>query len=238
MTWVAVAIGGGSALGAGASILGSSMGANAQTDSSEDALKLQRAMFQFQKRQLLEEQARQGPFIAAALERTQFGNAQLPTIQDRLDNPTLSPGFALASKEGLDTLRSNFSASGSPSSGPAQIAGGRFMEDITNNELNRFNENLYRAAGFQGQAPPDKGVSIMNNMSGTTNAMSDILQGQGAVKGGLYSSTGNTLAQLPYLWELMKMNKQQPTTPTATPGFGGQTPDMSGFGNWYTPPQY
>ena len=189
----------------------------------------------FEERVYAETVAREAPFQAEALRRTQFGNAQLPTIQNRLDNPTLSPGFDLASKEGLDTLRSNFSASGSPSSGPAQIAGGRFIQGLANDELGRFNENLYRAAGFQGQPQPSQGPSIVNQIGNTSGDIAGLLQNQGAVRGGMYSSIGNTIGQLPYLWAL---NRKPSGIPGGEGGGGGGgwggwgEPDMSWSGAW------
>lgn len=218
----------GSVFSGGSSLLGGLFGGDAQSDSLDAAIDEMRRQRRFQRRVYEETVGREAPFNALALERSQFGNRQLPTIQNRLDNPTLSPGFDLAMKEGLDALRSNFSASGSPSSGPAQIAGGRFAEGLANDELGRFNENLYRAAGFQGQLQPSQGPAIVNQIGDTTKGIADLTASQGAVKGGLYSSTGNTIGQLPFLWELMKMNRPNPTT--ATPGFGNQYADVSWSG--------
>lgn len=217
----------GSVFSGGAGLLGNLFGSNSQSSSLEDAIKTMRQQLKFQKQVYGDTVNREAPFNALALERSRFGNAQLPTIQNRLDNPTLSPGFALASKEGLDTLRNTFSTSGSPSSGPAALASGRFMEGITNNELNRFNENLFRAAGFQGQQTPSQGPSVVNQIGNTSSDIAGLLQNQGAVKGGLYSSIGNTLGQLPYLWQLQGLRK----TDNASPSGWGQ-PDMSWSGAW------
>lgn len=220
----------GSLLSGGAGFLGNLFGGNSQSDSLDDAIKEMRRLRRFQEKVYAETTAREAPFNAAALERTRFGNAQLPTIQNRLDNPTLSPGFNLAAKEGLDTLRSSFSATGSPSSGPAQIAGGRFIEGLTNDELGRFNENLYRAAGFQGQQTPSQGPSVVNQIGNTTGDIAGLLQNQGAVKGGLYSSIGNTIGQLPWLWQLQKLNKTDNATPAGWGGGGGPGSEIP---TWY-----
>jgi len=93
------------------------------------------------------------PFFDLALNRGKFGESFYPMLADRIQNPTLSPAFKLYAKEGLDTLRSNYATTGSPSSGPAQIAGGRFLEGLAANQLERTDNMLMNAANFQGQLP-------------------------------------------------------------------------------------
>ena len=124
------------------------------------------------------------PFRLDQLARSKFGTSFLPTLADYIKNPTLSPGFQTALDTGLKTLRSQYSATGSPSSGAAQVAGAKFTEGLANDQLGRFNENLFRAAGFQGVNPPNQGANLVPSAVGIGNNISDLLFQKGSVGAG------------------------------------------------------
>lgn len=159
--------------------------------------------------------AEEAPFKEAALRRTQFADEFLPTIRERVARPQLSEGFKIASREGIDLLRKSFARTGSPSSGPAQIAAGRFLSDLAGRELDRFNENLFRAAGFATGLPQSQATGLV---PGLTNPLPSANSGgfgsvpsalppasqqpnfaltSGILGGNLASSIGNTVAQIP-----------------------------------------
>lgn len=143
-------------------------------------------------RALMERQiAAEAPFREEELKRARFGTSFLPTVEKTVRNPTVSPGFDIVLNKGLDALRSKYAATGSPSSGPAQVAGGEFATGVANNELNRFNENLFRAAGFQGAAAPSQAPQYINAIQSGTNNLNDLMFARAFNRGG--SGSGATL---------------------------------------------
>lgn len=192
MTWAAVA---GGTIAAAGTIGSSFLSGGSSGGASEEALAWAKKQFKMQLAEYHAQIAREQPFRDAALEREQFGTSMLPMVRDRIDNPTLSPGFDLASKRGLDALRASYSTNGSPSSGPSQVAGARFEEGLANDELSRFNSNLFTAAGFRGTAPASQGPAYLGIAAGTGNEIPGLIQNQGNVQAGTYDSIGNTLSQ-------------------------------------------
>lgn len=96
---------------------------------------------------------RSAPFFGLEQNRGEFGQSFFPDLGERIRNPTMSPTFKLYAQEGLNTLRNNFATTGSPSSGPAQIAGARYLEGLAANQLDRSDQLLLNAANFRGQLP-------------------------------------------------------------------------------------
>jgi hypothetical protein len=97
--------------------------------------------------------SRSTPFFGLEQSRGEFGQSFFPALSERINNPLASPTFQLYAKEGLNNLRSNFATTGSPSSGPAQIAGGRYLEGLAGQQLDKADNLLMGAANFRGQLP-------------------------------------------------------------------------------------
>lgn len=157
----------------------------------------------------------EAPFREAALERTEFGRSFLPTVRESIRSPTLSPGFRLAAREGIERLQRRFAPRGSPSSGPAQVASARFLEGITARELDRFQQNLFSAANIQGALPGSQATQLVGGLGqrlptaqvagGLPSAVPQLSQtpdfallaGQNRAQAS--GAIGNTLSQLPLL---------------------------------------
>lgn len=93
------------------------------------------------------------PFFGLEQNRGEFGQSFFPQLQQRITNPTLSPSFQLYGNEGINMLRSNFAQTGSPSSGPAQIAAGRYLAGLGAHQLDTADNMLLAAANFRGILP-------------------------------------------------------------------------------------
>ena len=94
------------------------------------------------------------PFYDIGLDVARTGQSGLAAFRDEALNPEVSPRFRLLAEEGLREIAGNYGAAGSPSSGAAQVASGRFMAGLAADERNRQTENLYRLAGLSQQALP------------------------------------------------------------------------------------
>lgn len=221
----------GAGIGAAGSIGGALLGGGGSSDSADAALKWQKKVFRIQMQKMQEQLAREEPFRLDALARADFGVKQFPTLQNYLDNPTMSPGFQLAQKTGVDALRSEYSTTGSPSSGPAQVAGAKFTEGLANDELNRFSDNLFRAAGFQGNAQQSQAPGILGLATDTSKDISNLYQNQGATNASMYKTIGDTLGQFGMLagnWWDKKYPSTSSATSTVAP-FSYQPPSGSMF---------
>lgn len=93
------------------------------------------------------------PFFNLAQNRGEFGQSFYPALRERIENPTASPTFQLYGNEGVDILRSNFARTGSPSSGPAQVAAGRYLAGLGAHQIDKADNMLLNAANFQGFLP-------------------------------------------------------------------------------------
>lgn len=196
------------AAGAGASIIGNYLGAREQSKAINSASRreasFQNKMLDFQ-RQVYDEGT---PFRDISLQYARTGAETLPRLTHDVMNPTLSAGFGLASREGLDLLSGNAATTGDPNSGPAQIAKARFMEGLLATERDRQIGDMFRLAGFGGAAgtQANNATGTAANLMGAAGNISGNIANmdiaRGGVTGGLYGSIGNTLAQLPYLYNL------------------------------------
>ncbi len=182
------------------------------------------------------------PFRDISLEFARTGAETLPQLQENVMNPTLSAGFGLAAQEGLQLLSQNAAVTGSPTSGPAQIAKGRFMAGLSSAETDRMMNNMFRLAGFgtgaggQATAATGQAGQALGAAGGVAGNLANLQVAQGAVQGGLYGSIGQTIAQLPMAYQLSQfMNQpgqtQQPLTPYNPRDYTGVTGTGSGFIN-------
>ena len=187
MGWAALA---GGAISAAGSIGGSLLSSSSAGAGTEEALAWQKKMDRWRQAQYEAELARKEPFRLLELARGQFGNAQLPALQDYLDNPTVEPGYEKYLKTGLDAIRGVSSVAGSPSSGPAQIAESNFVTDATNSQVGRRDRNRMTLAGYRGAPPGEPSPPMDNGM------VANLLQGQGATQAGMWDSIGDTTGQL------------------------------------------
>ena len=214
----AAAIGGGALLGFG----GQYLGARAQDKATRRAIAEQRRQFDSLMAFQQQVYGDSAPFRNLSFERFQMLQNELPGLLDLLKAPssdTVSPAFRLAGREGLDLLRSGFATSGDPGSGAAGIAAGRFMEGLGAQEAqanigqrNFLTSGLLSLLGGGGPSPTTgtaEAVNLMGQTSGPSANISNLLQSQGAVTGGLYGSFGNTASQLGLLYGLGAFN--QPT---------------------------
>ncbi len=95
---------------------------------------------------------------------TGASKSAIPALSDMALNPTMSASARLASREGLRSLQEGFATSGSPSSGAAGIAAGRFEAGIQASELDRQQRNLMSLVSLYqpGLALSNAGNNILN----------------------------------------------------------------------------
>lgn len=151
------------------------------------------------------------PFRDIALNRARLVQDLLPGLTERLTTPSqnvVSDAFRLAGREGLDLLTANAVTSGSPVSGPAQLAKGRFLEGLGAREaqslINQQNFDTRSLLGFVGGGPsPVTGIGQSNALlgaaAGPVGALSSAETAKGAVSGGLFGSIGQDIGQLGFL---------------------------------------
>lgn len=146
--------------------------------------------------------AREQPFYDIGLQRAQFGSGFLPDIEQAVRNPTANPFYNLTAREGLTQLRNNFSVTGSPSSGSAQIAGGRFIAGLQADQLNNMLNRLMAVGGIGSpspQTPQSQALQLSPTISNTAaqlaqiksanaNQPNPLLQLAGLGLGGLFGS--------------------------------------------------
>jgi hypothetical protein len=156
------------------------------------------------------------PFRDISLKYAKTGAETLPGLTQDVQNPTLSAGYGLASSTGLQQLSSNAATTGDPNSGPAQVAKAQFLAGLLATERDRQIGDKFRLAGFGAGAGTEatNATGTAANLMGTAGNISGNIANlgvsQGAVTGGLYGATGQTLAQLPYLYNLQQyMNQPQ-----------------------------
>ncbi len=204
--WLAAAVGGGALLnflGVGAQQKGLSAAERSQQAFQNRLIDFQREVFESGQ-----------PFRDISLDFARTGAETLPQLQQNVLNPQLSSGFGLAAQEGLQLLSQNAAVTGSPTSGPAQIAKGRFMAGLGSAETDRMMNNMFRLAGFgtgaggQAAAATGQAGQVLGAAGGVAGNISNLQAQQGAVQGGLFGSFGNTLAQLPVAFQLSQFMNQ------------------------------
>lgn len=163
---------------------GGKKGGGAQNDLNkvlQGQLQLQQAQF-----------ARETPFYNLAQQRTEFGQSFFPEVATAIRNPTANPYYDLALREGINRIRNDFSVTGSPSSGPGQIAAGRFAAGLQADQVNRMIDRLLGVAGFQG-APPGTAASSYSGPIGSTASQLAQLRNEPSFAGQLGAFAGGQL---------------------------------------------
>lgn len=119
--------------------------------------------------------AREQPFYDISLNRAQFGQGFLPDVEQSIREPTLSPTYQLLANEGINTLRNNLAVTGSPSSGPGQLATGRFLAGLSGHQQDIANQNLFSAAGLGAtQAPTSQALQLSPTISNTASQLAQL----------------------------------------------------------------
>lgn len=185
------------------------------------------------------------PFRALSLERAMQQQSLIPGILGRLQTPPqipdleagVSESFGRTAERGLGILRATSAVTGSPFSGPAQIAQGEFLGGLGAREADRLsatrnqesllglqqgNLNLANLLSFAGAPPPPltgltQGTALSPAIAGISGNISDLQTSQGAVGAGLANAQAQTLAQVPALFNLFG-------------GLGGAGATTSGLG--------
>lgn len=175
-------------------------GSNAQSDALGAAIKFQKQQAAKTWGYIDKLDARNAPFLEAEQARAKMGEEFLPQLKDYVEHPTMSPGFQTALKTGLDTLRGEYSTTGSPSSGPAQVAGAKFTENTTNDELQRFRDNLFAVSGFRGANAGSGATPLVGTAAQQGGNIADLMAQRGAVEGAGNAALTGTLSQIPSLF--------------------------------------
>lgn len=190
MSFVASAIIGAGTLGAGASIYGSMMGANAQKSATNSAINAQEGMFQ-------QAQSAIQPY-------SNFGQSLMPTLQSLLtpgpnQNATLQnlPGYQFNFTQGEKGVTNQATMSGL--SGNALTAGANYASGLANSTFFPYLSALQggvstgsSAASSLGGLATSTGSSIGSNITGLGNAQAASNIGIGNAVGSLGSTIGNT----------------------------------------------
>ncbi len=167
------------AVAVGATAAGAALSSKAASKQASANKKAIRTVEDF-RQQVLEFQQRiydeSSPFREIALNEAQRGQGVRDQTIPYLLSQLLSdeqPGergygkdFDLAASEGIDAIQRNFATRGSPSSGAAQVAAGRFTSGlVASEEQRRFARrearlnNLFRLSGLGGVPSPTTGVA-------------------------------------------------------------------------------
>lgn len=167
------------------------------------------------------EYAKTQPLRTEGLQYGAAGASALPILQDYATNPTMSAGFKTSMKEGLNALQADFATRGSPQSGPAAMAAGRFATGLTNAELDKQQQAAQFLAGMGAQAAP----ALAGSGQGFYASMYPNLRSYYEDVAGLKVAQGNSLKQM---WNQAGQNTLQDTGSSgAGMGAGAFT---SGFG--------
>lgn len=115
--------------------------------------------------------------------------------------------FDLAASEGLDQIQRNFATKGSPSSGAAQVAAGRFTSGLVASEEQRRIQrrearinNIFRLSGMGGIPNPTTGVGeslqALNIGQASTQDLAGLQVQQGAIQASGLQAWANTAQQI------------------------------------------
>ena len=202
---IGAAVIGGAASYYGAKEQGKAIKSAANTQATE-----QRRLLDFQKQVYGEGQ----PFRDISLQYAQTGAKALPSLYDYVMNPQMSEGARMAATEGQNLISQDAATAGSPTSGPAQIAKSNFLARLMASERDRQVGDMFRLAGFGGDASgmasgaTGQAAGLAGQAAGIGGNIANLQMAQGAVKGGLYNTIGQTAAQLPMQYQLYKLMNQ------------------------------
>lgn len=107
----------------------------------------------------------------------------LAALREQALSPELSPQFQLLSREGLKQLAQQGATTGSPFSGPTQIAQGRFLAGLGASERERQLQNLYNVS------------QISSGLLGGGQATEAAL-GFGGLRSGIFGQRGGVQSNL------------------------------------------
>jgi hypothetical protein len=192
-TIASLAIGAGvAAAGIGGAAIAASGAKSAAKAQGKALTQAQTAELEFL-REVREEEA---PLREAQIERAKFGTSFFPGLREMLEAPEVDPGFRLNLREGLDAIKSTSAVTGSPSSGPSQIAQGRFAAGVVGQENIRRQNLALALAGIQGTPFPTQTPSFAQFGAAQAEAA-------GQEAGAFGSTFGPTVSQLPVQLSLM-----------------------------------
>lgn len=201
MTWVAVAVGGGAVLGAGASLISGGAASKAQQGAANSAMAEQQREYDTTRND-----------NAGSLAARNYGLAQMqnladtyksgPSQQDVLN----SPGYQFGLTQGQNSVNQNAAATGSLYSGQQLKAAGAFntnyattkYDDQLNNLRNSQSDQFNRYASLSGQgqiganAINQAGQNMANQNTSTLTSMGNA---QGAADIGMGNSIGRAAGQ-------------------------------------------
>lgn len=244
MSFVAVAVGGGALIGAGAGIMGASMQSNAAQNAANTQANAAEYAANLQNQQFNTIQANDKPWLQAgqaALPQLSQMASQTPqfTQQDFLNN--MDPGYAFDLQQGQQAIERSAAARGGLQSGGTLKSLDQYTQGLASNEYqnayNRFmnnqNTQYNRLSSLAGlgqtanselnQAGMTTAGNIGNTMMGAANAQgaAAIAQGNawGGALGGLGSGLGGNLMQ----YGMMKGLMSNPT-PSPMGSLGGVGP--------------
>ena len=215
MSAIAVAIVGGAVIGGTAAYLGSKEQGKAIKSAAGTQAAEQQRLLDFQKQVYGEGQ----PFRDISLQYAQTGQRTLPSLYDYVMNPQISEGARMAATEGQNLISQDAATAGSPTSGPAQIAKSNFLARLMASERDRQVGDMFRLAGFGGDASgmasgaTGQAGQLAQGVAGIGGNIANLQMAQGAVKGGLYNTIGQTAAQLPMQYQLYNMMNQPTPSP-------------------------
>lgn len=189
MSWVASAILGGSAIGAGASIFGANTAASAQKSAAANATQAQQQMFGVA-------QQNEQPFINAGSNAAGLLTKLLTPGADISSLLSQIPGFQFANTYGQKAITNQATMSGL--SGNALTAGANYATGLANNTYGTVLGGLQGlvnsgagAAGSLTGGAINTGASIGGNITGAGNAQAGANIGTANAVGGLGSSLSN-----------------------------------------------
>lgn len=239
---------GSAALGAGASIFGSSMAANAQSDAAEAAINAQQAQYGQIRRDLM-------PFQNAGLESLQTLQARMPYLTSAVQPLSAEglerlPGYQFTQEQGMRGVNNALTASGLSRSGAAVKAADRFNTGlaqqtyntqanyVTNldlaNRQNEYNRLMELVKGGQ-SAAAGTGAAGITTGQGVANSLIQGGNAQAAGYNAMGGAAANALGQFGAYNAFANMSNGQPVGQTGM--YGWQNPDYGGAGvapnAWY-----
>lgn len=197
-------------------IVGGARAAKEQRRGFRDALR-NVAEYQAGLRDYLDALQERGSIYAqTGIERARAGAKAFPGLVEAATNPTMTEGYRLAVREGLNQLQQNFATRGAPDSSAAALAAGRFLEGVTARERDRQLETQFKLAELARQAGPtglgyyNTGAGLYGPLGQSYGLMSDLFVGK----------TAANAAQIRQLWHLSGQNTETAVKMAAGAGMG------------------